>query len=76
MTANESLGLLMGWPPEVRQVTTYGRPSDPFIKIRETATLQGGVLNVNREITARGYFQAFQCEVAFSLQDQDTRGKR
>jgi hypothetical protein len=55
----------LGLPTTVRQVTTYGGPSDPFVRIRQTFRVEGDTMIIDEEVVARPYAKAITVNVSF-----------
>ena len=58
--------LLVATADVLTQVTTYGGPRDPFVKVVDRYTKDAdGNTQIERQVLARGYLKNVQCEVKF-----------
>lgn len=64
-TYPELIWLAFRRDPVVR-VTTYGKPSDPFVRVVDSISVDAArCVHVSRETFARGYVDQFTCAVGF-----------
>ncbi len=54
-------------PDPITQITTYGRPGDPYRWIRERYVLRGDVLHIEIVERRRAVLGEFPIEVKFAL---------